>query len=87
MYFWLSLGLILIGACFSGVQFARICTTVRNDGKKDRDLSFMFSSALLAFAIPFFSPISQNLGASVSLFIAISAVSTLVVSRSIRQKQ
>ena len=84
MYFWLSLGLILTGACFTGVQFARICNTLKNDSENDRDLSFIFSSALLAFAIPFFSPISQNLEASVSLFIAVSAVSTLVASRSIR---
>lgn len=84
MYFWLSLTANITGAVFSGAQFARIGTILKNKEGEDRDSSFIFSSGLLAFAIPFFSPISHNIGASASLFIALSAVSTLVVSRSIK---
>ncbi|MDY5589064.1 MAG: hypothetical protein SPF30_03805 [Arcanobacterium sp.] len=84
MYFWLNLGINLLGAIFAGVQFGRICTMLKNDAGKDGNLPLTFSSALLAFAIPFYSPVSDKLGTSVSLFIALTAVSTFVTSRSIR---
>ena len=84
MYFILSLTANLIGAVFSGVQLARTGAILKNGKENKQDVSLTFSSGLLAFAIPFFSPISNNLGASVSLFIALSAVSTLVASRSVK---
>ena len=84
MYFILSLTANLIGAVFSGVQLARTGAILKNGKEKKQDVPLTFSSGLLAFAIPFFSPISNNLGASVSLFIALSAVSTLVASRSVK---
>ncbi|OKL46009.1 hypothetical protein [Boudabousia marimammalium] len=81
MYFLISIIANLAGAVFVGVQFARICDTLQRNDRQERDLSFLFSSALLAFTIPFYSPVSHNLGATVALFIALSAASTLVTSR------
>lgn len=83
MYFTLSFIANLAGAVFAGVQFARVSVAIKDSNHKNRDISLSLSSGMLAFAIPFFSPISHNLGASVSLFIALCSVSTLVVSRSI----
>ncbi|MCS4490318.1 hypothetical protein N7326_07050 [Corynebacterium sp. ES2794-CONJ1] len=82
MYFFISLTANLVGAIFAGVQFARICTSLTDGGDKDSDLPLLLAYALLAFNIPFLSPVSQNSEATVSLFITLTAISTLVVSRS-----
>lgn len=84
MYFVISLIANVAGGVFSGIQFARMFTALKNDDGKDRDIVLPFSFGILAFAIPFFSPISGNIGASASFFIALSAVSTLIASRTVR---
>ncbi|MBD3688676.1 hypothetical protein H8R18_03760 [Nanchangia anserum] len=81
MSFVISLIANLVGAFFAGVQFARLGAKLTKSGDRDRDLSLTFASALLAFTIPFFAPVSNNLGASVSLFISLAAITTLVASR------
>lgn len=84
MYFVISLVANVAGGVFSGIQFARMFTALKDNDGKDRDTVLPFSFGLLAFAIPFFSPISGNIGASASFFIALSAVSTLIASRTVR---
>lgn len=81
MYFWFGLIFNLIGAFFAGMQFAKLCAALRSKSENEYDFSSTLSYALLAFAIPFFSPISHHLGATVSFFISVTAVSTLVLSR------
>lgn len=81
MYFWLSLAFNLLGAIFAGIQFAKLSAALKSKSEKEYDFSSRFSYILIAFAIPFFSPISLHLGARVSFFIAVTAVSTLVLSR------
>lgn len=81
MYFWLSLAFNLLGAIFAGIQFAKLSAALKSKSEKEYDFSSRFSYTLIAFAIPFFSPISLHLGATVSFFIAVTAVSTLVLSR------
>lgn len=81
MFFWLILGINTIGAIFAGVQLGRICAMLKNDDGNDGNISLTFSSALLAFAIPFYMPVAGKLGASVSSFIALAAVSTFFTSR------
>lgn len=84
MYFALSLIANLAGAVFSGVKFAQVLASINDSKGKDRNVTLAFSYGLLAFAIPFYSPISDNLGATVSLFIALSSLSTFIASRSIK---
>ena len=71
----------LVGAGVAGVQFAHILKSIQGQRESDGDPAFRFSCALLAFAIPFFTPIDHNIGASASLFIALTAVITLLASR------
>lgn len=74
----------LAGAIFAGVQFARFIKISTGKAGKQQDPTLAFSTGLLAFAIPFFSPIAHNLGASTSFFIALAAVSTLLSARCLK---
>ena len=71
----------LAGAIFAGVQFARFIKISTGKAGKKQDPTLAFSTGLLAFAIPFFSPIAHNLGASTSFFIALTAAGTLISAR------
>ncbi len=75
----------LAGAIFAGIQFARFIKISTGKAGKNQDPVLAFSTGLLAFAIPFFSPIAHNLGASTSFFIALAAVSTLISARCLKK--
>lgn len=81
-----TLGVIanIAGAIFGGVQLARFIKIATGKAGKNQDPVLAFSTGLLAFAIPFFTPIAHNLGASASFFIALAAVSTLISARCLK---
>lgn len=74
----------LAGAIFGGVQFARFIKISTGKAGKKQDPTLAFSTGLLTFAIPFFTPIAHSLGASASFFIALAAVSTLISARCLK---
>ena len=84
LYETLSVIANLAGAIFAGVQFARYIKISTGKARKNQDPVLAFSTGLLAFAIPFFSPIAHNLGASASFFIALAAASTLISARCLK---
>lgn len=84
LYEILSVIANIAGAIFAGVQFARFIKLSTGDARKNQDPVLAFSTGLLAFAIPFFTPIAHSLGASASFFIALAAVSTLISARCLK---
>lgn len=81
-YTIISIVLNVLGAVYAGFQFGRIINPLRQDADAKKNLPLQFSSGLLAFAIPFFSPVSHNVGSSASFFIAVAAATALIVGRS-----
>lgn len=84
LYEILSVIANITGAIFAGIQFARFIKIATGKAGKKQDPVLAFSTGLLAFAIPFFTPIAHNLGASASFFIALAAVSTLISARCLK---
>lgn len=84
LYETLSLIANIAGAIFGGVHLARFIKIATGKAGKNQDPVLAFSTGLLAFAIPFFTPIAHNLGASASFFIALAAVSTLISARCLK---
>lgn len=82
LYTVISVAANVLGAILAGVQFARVLAVIGREKPTQQDVPFWFSTALLACAIPFVTPVSDKLGATAALFIALAAVTTLVVSRS-----
>lgn len=71
----------ICAAVFAGVQFASLFTILTGtQGQADR-APLHFSFGLLAFAVPFYAPITEKLPQTVSAFIALVAVTTLIRSR------
>lgn len=81
--FWVALSVVLnvMATFIAGTQLGRILRWLSSENKKGFDLPWAFSSALLAFAVPFYSPMAPNFGASVSFFIALTAIITLFAAK------
>lgn len=81
MYSLASFAITLAAAIYAGIKFATTATILKNGADDDRDFALPLGSALLACAFPFYVTIPDKLGSTVSMFMAVCAVSTWATIR------
>lgn len=71
-----------IGAAIgAGIAFAKLLKLLSGGQQRAERVPRYFSFGLLAFAVPFYAPFPDKLPQTVSAFIALVAVTTLIASR------